>query len=64
MRWSEIVKGFAMAFGACLVLAAVGGWIWNVVKIVGTIDAAVTGMFVARVIGVFVAPLGSILGFM
>ena len=39
------------------------GWIWNVVKIVQSDFAVITGMFIARCIGVFVAPLGAVLGY-
>jgi hypothetical protein len=42
----------------------VGGWIWNIVKIVTTFGDVLTGMFIARCIGVFVAPLGAVLGFL
>lgn len=47
-----------------LVVLGVGGWIANIVKLVGMLDGSVTAMFIARVVGVFAAPLGSILGFM
>jgi hypothetical protein len=46
-----------------VVFAGIGGWVWNIVKIVGS-DFLWTGMLVARVIGVFVAPLGAVLGFL
>lgn len=46
-----------------LVLIGAGGWIANVVKLVGMLEGSITAMFVARVVGIFVAPLGSILGF-
>lgn len=48
-----------------IVILAIGGWIANVVKIVTTGFAISQwgGLEVARCIGVFVAPLGSILGF-
>ena len=39
------------------------GWIANIVKIVGSDFGHITGMLVVRVIGIFVAPLGAILGF-
>lgn len=38
------------------------GWIWNIVKIIGS-DFALNGMLIARVIGVFVAPVGAVLGY-
>ena len=45
-------------------LAAVYGWIANIVKIVYTLgDPTITPMLVARIIGAFVAPIGAVLGF-
>jgi len=48
-------------------LAAAGGWIANVVKVAGVLmtdDAIVwTGMLVFRIIGIFAAPLGVVLGY-
>lgn len=40
------------------------GWGFNIYKIICMDFAAgVTGMMVARIIGVFIAPLGAVLGF-
>lgn len=47
------------------VLAGIG-WIWNIVKISHTMPgdfAHATPLWVCRVVGVFAAPLGAILGF-
>lgn len=46
-----------------LVVAGLGGWIANIVKFVGMLDGAVTAMFIVRIVGIFFAPLGSVLGF-
>lgn len=46
------------------VLVGGGGWIANIVKLVGSNFDPLTGMVVARAIGIFVAPLGAVLGFM
>lgn len=48
-----------------IVLAlAIGGWIANIVKFVGMIgDNEVTTMFIARVIGIPVGLLGTVLGY-
>ena len=45
-----------------VVVAAIGGWIANIVKLFGypTLD----GEAILRIIGVFAAPLGAILGYM
>lgn len=47
---------------ACVSLAA-GGWIANIVKLAGMLDGSVTAMFIARIVGIFAAPLGVVLGF-
>lgn len=58
-------RGFtAVELGVvALMLLGVGGWIANVVKLIYMLDGSVTAMFIARVVGVFAAPLGAILGF-
>ena len=48
---------------ALLVLVGGGGWVANIVKLVGSNFDPLTGMVVARAIGIFVAPLGAVLGF-
>lgn len=47
-----------------VVLAAISGWVMNIIKIIdsGFVLAQWGGLQVARVIGVFLAPLGAILG--
>ena len=49
---------------AVLLLGGGIGWIWNIVKIVQSGFDVFTGMLIARCIGVFVAPLGAVLGFL
>lgn len=44
-------------------LLGLGGWIANIVKIIGAGFDVFNGMLIARCIGVFFAPLGAILGF-
>ena len=39
------------------------GWIMNIVTIVHTCCEPVTGMLVIRIVGLFVAPLGAVLGY-
>jgi hypothetical protein len=55
------------ALGAIVVLALIAGfiygWVANIVSIVQAIDNPVTGMLVLRGVGVFVAPLGAVLGY-
>lgn len=44
-------------------IAALIGWVWNIVKIFHIVDDPITGVFILRVVGIFVAPLGAILGY-
>ena len=39
------------------------GWVMNIIKIVELADQVVTGMFILRLIGILLAPLGAILGY-
>ena len=50
-------------FGVCVNIAAVGGWIANISKVVATVADPITGMFVLRCVGIVVAPLGVVLGY-
>jgi hypothetical protein len=40
------------------------GWVWNIEKIVGSDFGAITWLLVMRIIGVLLAPLGAVLGFL
>jgi len=46
-----------------IILLGVGGWVANIVKLIGMIGGEITTMFVARAVGVFAAPFGAVLGF-
>lgn len=61
-------RGFTLIEGGGIVIALiwvamVGGWIANIVKLVGMLDGGVTAMFIARIAGIVVPPLGGVLGF-
>ena len=47
-----------------LVLLGAGGWIANIVKLIGMDFGSITGMLIARAASIFVAPLGAVLGFL
>jgi len=47
-----------------LFVAGAGGWIANIVLLIAAPFDPVTGMEIARVVGVFVAPLGVVLGYL
>ena len=42
---------------------AVWGWVWNIVKLIGMGLDPITGLLIVRVIGIFVPPLGAVVGF-
>lgn len=44
-------------------LVSIVGWCMNICAIVGSVGGSLNAMFVARCVGVFVAPLGAILGY-
>ena len=45
-----------------IVFVSAWGWVWNIIKLVD-MDSGVTGLFVLRIIGIFLAPLGVVVGF-
>lgn len=45
-------------------IAAAFGWGWNIVKIVNSDFGHITGILIVRIIGIFVAPLGVVLGYL
>lgn len=52
----------ALLIYAVLLVAFVSGWVMNVMAIAGSSFDTISGMLVLRVIGVFLAPLGAVLG--
>ncbi len=63
----NVDRKFALGFIAFyLTLLFVGGygWIMNLITIWHTMDSPVTAKFIARVAGIFVFPVGAVLGFL
>ena len=54
----EAVGWLVILFG----LAVFGSWIVNVVKFLGMLGGEVNALFIARIVGIPVVPLGAILG--
>ena len=48
---------------AVVVLAGIVGWVMNIFDIVAAVSGPITAMFILRCVGIFVAPLGAILGY-
>ena len=47
-----------------LSVAGVIGWIINFAKLIGIMHADISSEFILRIIGLFVLPFGSIMGYM
>ena len=62
MRKQQGFTGFGLLVVA-LVLAGVVGWFMNIFDIVAAVSDPITAMFILRCVGIFVAPLGAILGY-
>lgn len=45
-------------------IALAAGWLLNIGKVLLSLDGDVTAMFIARIVGVFFAPLGGVLGWL
>jgi hypothetical protein len=58
--------GKIMAFAAAMILfiAFVYGWVLNIVALIKMGGVESLGLMVLRIIGIFVAPLGSVLGWL
>lgn len=57
---SEVLSAF---FGIILVLGTIG-WILNIVTIFTSMAGPISGVFIVRLVGVIVAPLGAIMGWL
>ena len=64
MRKISLIDGTAVAIFAML-CAAFLGFVLNVIKLVAmAADPIVTAMLILRIVGIFVPPLGAILGYL
>ncbi len=62
--WDRHSDDFFVALCILVALLAGYGWCANIYKIVQIASDPITGMFILRCVGVFMAPLGVVLGFM
>lgn len=53
----------ALVYVAILLVAG-GGWVANIVKLVGMDMGSLSGMVIVRVAGIFVPPLGAVMGYL
>ena len=58
----DLSAGTAIAI-LIVFFAGVVGWVMNIAELIGMIGASLDAEFVLRLVGVFVAPLGAVLGY-
>lgn len=46
-----------------IIIALVYGWVMNIVAIAGSNFSDLTGILILRIVGIFVAPLGTVMGY-
>lgn len=63
MSEETLAVGCVGAFAAIMFAAGIG-WVMNVIKIFAALGDPLTGMFIARVLGVFLVPVGCIAGWL
>ena len=54
---------FTILMWIAVMIALAVGWVMNIFAIAHIMAEPITGMFVLRVVGIFVAPLGGVLGY-
>lgn len=59
-------KGFTVVevIIAALIIAGGIGWVWNIVKLIGMGLDPITGLLIVRAIGIFVPPVGAVVGYL
>lgn len=62
MKTTKLSTGPALVLIA-IVFAGIAGWVMNIIDIVAAVSDPITAMFILRCVGIFVAPLGAILGY-
>lgn len=57
------IRPFELVIGL-VAIALAAGWLLNIGKVLLSLDGGVTAMFIARIVGIFFAPLGGVLGWL
>jgi hypothetical protein len=59
----EKIANFSIIIYVLVILAGIGGYIANIVKVVDMFSAPLNVEMIVRIIGLIVWPIGSIMGF-
>lgn len=63
MHKQRSYTSFELTIIVLIAVLALGGWIANIVKLVGMDFGAITGLLIVRAIGISIVPLGAVMGF-
>lgn len=55
-------SGLGVTLYLCFLVLFIGGWILNIITIANSSFDSITGVLVLRVVGIFMAPIGAIMG--
>lgn len=61
MDLNRFLGGIGLIY-LCILIFLVVGWVINLFKILFLVDGGITAMFIARIVGAFLLPLGGLLG--
>ncbi len=61
MKQNMGLLSFVVILG--IIIAGVYGWVMNLVMIMHSDFSHITGLLVIRIIGIFMAPIGAVLGY-
>jgi hypothetical protein len=62
LRRYEKIGLVALLFWLTLAVLGIVGWCLNIADLIGMSDALSTGIGIVRVVGIFIPPLGSFMG--
>lgn len=62
MRDDDTGKALVGLVVIVLAIAAVCGWVMNIVAVANAEFVPMTGLLVLRIVGIFIGPLGAVLG--
>jgi len=64
MRKDDLIVVSLVVAQVGIVVAAIVGWVMNIITIAHSSFDVLTGMLILRIVGIFVGPLGAILGYL
>lgn len=62
MRDDDVGKALVGIVVIVLTIAAIYGWVMNIVAITQSEFIPITGLLILRIVGIFISPLGAVLG--